>query len=72
MGYVLPWGQMIFWAVNVITNLFSAFSVVGKHILAWLWGGLIHLKTLLNSFFICSWWFNRYYFSKRWFRRSIS
>ena len=24
MGYVLPWGQMSFWAATVITNLFSA------------------------------------------------
>ena len=24
MGYVLPWGQMSFWGVTVITNLFSA------------------------------------------------
>src|SRR5271154_7626177 len=23
MGYVLPWGQMSFWAATVITNLFS-------------------------------------------------
>ena len=26
MGYVLPWGQMSFWAATVITNLFSAFD----------------------------------------------
>ncbi len=24
MGYSLPWGQMSFWAVTVITNLFSS------------------------------------------------
>jgi ubiquinol-cytochrome c reductase cytochrome b subunit len=24
MGYVLPWGQMSYWAATVITNLFSA------------------------------------------------
>ena len=29
MGYVLPWGQMSFWAATVITNLFSAIPVVG-------------------------------------------
>ena len=27
MGYVLPWGQMSFWAATVITNLFSAIPV---------------------------------------------
>ena len=32
MGYVLPWGQMSFWAATVITNLFSAIPLVGKAI----------------------------------------
>ncbi len=39
MGYVLPWGQMSFWAATVITNLFSAIPVVGDPIVTWLWGG---------------------------------
>ena len=39
MGYVLPWGQMSFWAATVITNLFSAIPVVGETIVTWLWGG---------------------------------
>ena len=29
MGYVLPWGQMSYWAATVITNLFSAIPMVG-------------------------------------------
>ena len=29
MGYVLPWGQMSYWGATVITNLFSAFPIVG-------------------------------------------
>lgn len=29
MGYVLPWGQMSFWAATVITNLFSAIPFIG-------------------------------------------
>ena len=32
MGYVLPWGQMSFWAAVVITNLFSAIPIVGESI----------------------------------------
>ena len=32
MGYVLPWGQMSFWAATVITNLFSAIPLVGEAI----------------------------------------
>jgi len=39
MGYVLPWGQMSFWAATVITNLFSAIPGFGKAITLWLWGG---------------------------------
>ncbi len=38
-GYVLPWGQMSFWAATVITNLFSAVPWVGDAIVTWLWGG---------------------------------
>jgi quinol-cytochrome oxidoreductase complex cytochrome b subunit len=30
VGYVLPWGQMSFWAATVITNLFSAIPVIGS------------------------------------------
>ena len=39
MGYVLPWGQMSFWAAQVITNLFSAIPIVGDAIRTWLVGG---------------------------------
>ena len=39
MGYVLPWGQMSFWAATVITNLFSAIPLFGESIVPWLWGG---------------------------------
>ena len=38
MGYVLPWGQMSFWAATVITNLFSAVPLFGEEIVNWLWG----------------------------------
>jgi len=39
MGYVLPWGQMSFWAATVITNLCSAVPIIGLDIVYWLWGG---------------------------------
>lgn len=32
MGYVLPWGQMSFWAATVITNLFSALPYIGQDV----------------------------------------
>jgi quinol-cytochrome oxidoreductase complex cytochrome b subunit len=51
MGYVLPWGQMSFWAATVITNLFSAFPVVGEPVVAWLWGGFSVDNATLNRFF---------------------
>jgi ubiquinol-cytochrome c reductase cytochrome b subunit len=40
-GYVLPWGQMSFWAATVITNLFTALDQIIPHfgtaIATWLW-----------------------------------
>jgi ubiquinol-cytochrome c reductase cytochrome b/c1 subunit len=55
MGYVLPWGQMSFWAAKVITNLFSSVDMiipgVGTHIVEWLWGGFSVGQPTLNRFF---------------------
>jgi len=51
MGYVLPWGQMSFWGATVITNLFSAFPLVGKSIVTWLWGGFAIGNPTLNRFY---------------------
>jgi len=51
MGYVLPWGQMSFWGVTVITNLFSAIPFIGKSIVEWLWGGFSVDNATLNRFF---------------------
>ena len=51
MGYVLPWGQMSFWGATVITNLFSAFPLVGEWIVTLLWGGFSVDNPTLNRFF---------------------
>ncbi len=51
MGYVLPWGQMSFWAATVITNLFSAVPIIGDAIVTWLWGGFSVDNPTLNRFF---------------------
>jgi quinol-cytochrome oxidoreductase complex cytochrome b subunit len=55
MGYVLPWGQMSFWAATVITNLFTAVDQVlpnvGTGIAHWLWGGFAVGDPTLNRFF---------------------
>ena len=51
MGYVLPWGQMSFWAATVITNLFSAVPLVGEAIVTWLWGGFAVGNPTLTRFY---------------------
>jgi ubiquinol-cytochrome c reductase cytochrome b subunit len=51
LGYVLPWGQMSFWAATVITNLASAVPYVGNYIVIWLWGGFAVDNATLNRFF---------------------
>ncbi|MFZ3179161.1 MAG: cytochrome b N-terminal domain-containing protein, partial [Methylocystis silviterrae] len=51
LGYVLPWGQMSFWAATVITNLFSAIPVVGTAITTWLLGGYSVDNATLNRFY---------------------
>ena len=51
LGYVLPWGQMSFWAATVITNLFSAIPVVGASITTWLLGGYSVDNATLNRFY---------------------
>lgn len=51
MGYVLPWGQMSFWAATVITNLASAIPIVGNDIVVWFWGSFSVDVPTLNRFF---------------------
>ena len=55
LGYVLPWGQMSFWAATVITNLFSSIDQIVPHlgtaISTWLWGGFAVGDPTLNRFF---------------------
>jgi quinol-cytochrome oxidoreductase complex cytochrome b subunit len=51
MGYVLPWGQMSFWAATVITNLFSAIPIIGDPVVTWLWGGYAVGEPTLQRFF---------------------
>ena len=51
MGYVLPWGQMSYWAATVITNLFSAIPLIGQRIVTFLWGGFTVGNPTLNRFY---------------------
>jgi quinol-cytochrome oxidoreductase complex cytochrome b subunit len=50
-GYVLPWGQMSFWAAVVITNIFGAIPIIGDPILELLRGGFGVDNPTLNRFF---------------------
>lgn len=52
LGYVLPWGQMSFWAATVITNLLYVVPYVGGRLLEWVWGGFRVGAPTLSRFFI--------------------
>lgn len=51
LGYVLPWGQMSFWAATVITNLLSAIPYIGVILVEWVWGGFAVGNPTLTRFF---------------------
>lgn len=51
LGYVLPWGQISFWAATVITNLLSAIPYIGVILVEWLWGGFAVGNSTLTRFF---------------------
>nr|YP_010954565.1 cytochrome b [Ocnus glacialis]WMW14027.1 cytochrome b [Ocnus glacialis] len=51
VGYVLPWGQMSFWAATVITNLLSAVPYIGINMVQWVWGGFAVDNATLTRFF---------------------
>lgn len=51
LGYVLPWGQMSYWAATVITNLLSAIPWLGPTIVEWVWGGFAVGNPTLTRFF---------------------
>ena len=55
MGYSLVWGQMSFWAVTVITNLFSSLDAVvpglGTRLVEWIWGGFAVGGPMLNRLY---------------------
>ena len=51
LGYVLPWGQMSYWAATVITSLATAVPVIGQDLVEWLWGDFVVGNATLNRFF---------------------
>ncbi|MFP4129190.1 MAG: cytochrome b [Halorhodospira sp.] len=51
MGYVLPWGQLSYWAGQVIISLASVVPVVGDELQIWLQGGYIVNEATLGRLF---------------------
>lgn len=51
IGYVLPWGQIRYWAATVITNFLSAVPFLGKDLVIWVWGGFAVNNATLTRFF---------------------
>lgn len=51
LGYVLPWGQMSFWAATVITNFLTVVPIIGDDLMYWIWGGYSINNATLNRFF---------------------
>ncbi len=51
-GYMLPWGQMSYWAGMVITNLFSLGSLELNGLVQWIRGDYVPGQAFLNRFFM--------------------
>ena len=51
LGYVLPWGNMSYWAAQVIINLFSTIPGIGPGLVEWIRGDYGVADSTLNRFF---------------------
>jgi ubiquinol-cytochrome c reductase cytochrome b subunit len=51
-GYMLPWGQMSFWAAQVITNLFGGVPLIGDALVVWIRGDFAVADATLTRFFM--------------------
>lgn len=51
-GYMLPWGQMSYWAGMVITNLFSLGSLEVNGLVEWIRGDYVPAQAFLVRFFM--------------------
>lgn len=50
-GYMLPWGQMSYWAAQVITNLFGGIPFIGADLVIWIRGNYVVADATLTRFF---------------------
>lgn len=51
-GYMLPWGQMSYWAAAVITNLFGGIPFIGADVVEWVRGNYVVADSTLTRFFM--------------------
>ena len=51
-GYMLPWGQMSYWAAQVITNLFGGIPFIGDELVIWIRGNFYVSDPTLTRFFM--------------------
>jgi len=51
-GYMLPWGQMSYWAAQVITNLFGGIPLIGDALVIWIRGDFAVADATLTRFFM--------------------
>ncbi|RDU59309.1 cytochrome b [Helicobacter marmotae] len=51
-GYMLPWGQMSYWAAAVITNLFGGIPLIGPDVVEWVRGNFVVADSTLTRFFM--------------------
>ena len=50
-GYLLPWGNMSFWAGQVIVSLVGSIPLVGPDLMEWVRGDFLMSEITLNRFF---------------------
>lgn len=51
-GYMLPWGQMSYWAAQVITQLFGGIPFIGDAVVEWIRGDYAVSDPTLTRFFM--------------------
>lgn len=51
-GYMLPWGQMSYWAAYVITEIFGGIPVIGGDLVVWIRGNFYVADSTLTRFFM--------------------
>jgi ubiquinol-cytochrome c reductase cytochrome b subunit len=51
-GYMLPWGQMSYWAAYVITEIFGGIPFIGDELVIWIRGNFYVADATLTRFFM--------------------